>query len=64
MLLFEPMILVAGGATLLIAGLDKTFSAYGFHGLGRVLGFILPIAAFAAGIYFIETNSLLGWLFR
>jgi hypothetical protein len=63
-MLFEPMILVAGGATLLIAGIDKTLSEFGFHGLGTIIRFALPILAFAAGIYFIETNALIGWLFR
>lgn len=63
-MLFEPMILVAGGATLLIAGIDKTLSEFGFHGLNTFLKIALPIAAFAAGIYFIETNAMIGWLFR
>lgn len=63
-MLFEPMILVAGGATLVLAGLDRTLSDFGFHGLNTFIKIALPIAAFAAGIYFIETNALLGWLFR
>lgn len=63
-MLFTPMILVAGGATLLIAGIDRTLSDLGFHGLNTFLRIALPIAAFAAGIYFIETNALLGWVLK
>lgn len=63
-MLFTPMILVAGGATLLIAGIDRTLSDFGFHGLNTFLKIALPIAGFAAGIYFIETNALLGWVLK
>lgn len=61
-MLFTPTILLAGGATLLLAGIDKTCEEYGFHWIGTVLKIALPLIGFAAGIYFIETNPLLEWL--
>lgn len=63
-MLFTPSILIAGGATIVLAALDKTLEDTGFHMLGKVLRIALPIAAFAFGIYFIETNPLLHWLGR
>lgn len=63
-MLFTPSILIAGGATIVLAALDKTLEDTGFHMLGKILRIALPIAAFAAGIYFIETNPLLHWLGR
>lgn len=61
-MLFSSGILVAGGATIILAALDKTLESYGFGALGTIIRIALPIAAFAAGVYFIETNALLGWL--
>jgi len=61
-MLFTPSILLAGGATLVLAALDKTLEDTGFHMIGTILRIALPIAAFAAGIYFIEHNAILGWL--
>ncbi|MFD2681493.1 hypothetical protein [Bacillus seohaeanensis] len=61
-MLFEPMFFIAGGTVLAAALLDKTLEGYGFHALGTVVKIVLPIAAFAAGVYFIETNAILGWL--
>lgn len=64
MLLFSPSILIAGGVTIGVAALDKTLSSVGFHWLGDILQILLPIAAFAAAVYFLEFNALIGWLFR
>ncbi|MDF1507177.1 hypothetical protein PZE06_12070 [Robertmurraya sp. DFI.2.37] len=61
-MLFTPTLLVAGGATVALACLDKTLDSYGFHALGTALRIALPLAALLAGVYFIETNALLGWL--
>lgn len=61
-MLFSPMILVAGGATIALACLDKTLDSYGYHTLGNILKIAIPLAALLAGVYFIETNALLGWL--
>lgn len=61
-MLFTPTLLVAGGATVALACLDKTLDSYGFHTLGTALRIVLPLAALLAGVYFIETNALLGWL--
>lgn len=61
-MLFTPTLLLAGGATILLAAVDKTLEDYGFHALGTIIKIALPIAAFAAGIWFIECNALIGWL--
>lgn len=61
-MLFEPMFFVAGGATLALALLDKTLSDYGFYGLSTTLKILVPLAGLAAGVYFLETNAILGWL--
>lgn len=61
-MLFSPMILIAGGATIAIACLDKTLESYGFHALGSILRIAIPLAAMLAGVYFIETNAMIGWL--
>lgn len=62
MMLFEPAIFIVGGATVALALLDKTFSSYGFHGMGITLRILIPLAGLIASIYFIETNPLLEWL--
>lgn len=61
-MLFSPMIILAGGATIALAVLDRTLSDLGFHGLNTALKIIIPLAGFAAGIYFIETNPMIHWL--
>ncbi|MGD6845194.1 hypothetical protein ACQCVH_22080 [Bacillus infantis] len=61
-MLFSPTILLAGAATIGLAALDKTLSDFGFHGLNTALRLLIPIAAFAAGIYFLETNPLIHWI--
>ncbi|TCJ05029.1 hypothetical protein [Cytobacillus praedii] len=61
-MLFGPGILIAGGATILLACIDKTLESYGFQFLGSVLRIAIPLAAMAAGVYFIETNAMIGWL--
>lgn len=61
-MLFSPMILIAGGATIALAVLDKTLSDFGFHALGTTLRIIIPLTALAAGVYFLETNPLIHWI--
>lgn len=61
-MLFTPSILLAGGATIVLACLDKTLNSYGYHTVGNVLRILLPIAGFVAGVYFLETNAIIGWL--
>lgn len=61
-MLFSPMVLAAAGATIGLAVLEKTLDDYGYYFLGNVLKLAIPIAAFAAGVYFIETNAMIGWL--
>lgn len=57
-MLFSPMMIVAAGATIAVAALDKTLDGLGYQWLGTILRIALPIAAFAAGIYFLETNPI------
>ncbi|MFE4522586.1 hypothetical protein ACFRCQ_10600 [Cytobacillus firmus] len=61
-MLFEPMFFIAGAATIAIVCLEKTLESFGYHALGNVLKILIPIAGLAAGVYFIETNPLMGWL--
>ena len=61
-MLFTPTLLLVGGATLVLAAVDKTLEDMGYHLVGTILRIAVPIAAFAAGIYFIETNPLIHWL--
>ncbi|MDQ0270705.1 hypothetical protein [Cytobacillus purgationiresistens] len=61
-MLFTTTMLLAAGSTILVAAVDKTAETYGFHALGTVIRILLPLAGLAAGVYFIETNALIGWL--
>lgn len=61
-MMFTGTMLLAAGSTILIAAADKTAETYGFHGVGTVLRILLPLAGLVAGVYFIETNALIGWL--
>ncbi|UII56726.1 hypothetical protein LS684_04470 [Cytobacillus spongiae] len=61
-MLFDGTILVAGGITITLVCLEKIFEDLGFHFLGKTLKILIPIAAMAAGVYFLETNAMLGWL--
>jgi hypothetical protein len=61
-MLFSSGILLAGGATLFVAWIDKVAEGYGIEWLGTTLKLLLPIIGFSAGIYFLENNPLLRWL--
>jgi len=61
-MMFTGTMLLAAGSTILIAAADKTAETYGFRGVGTVLRILLPLAGLVAGVYFIETNALIGWL--
>lgn len=60
--MFSAGLLVSAGATILLALVDKTLDASGYQFLGTVLRIVIPLAGIALGVYFLETNSLLGWL--
>lgn len=62
MLLFEPAFLAAGAVAIGAALLDKTCESYGYYFVGDILKFIIPLAGLLTGIYFIETNPIIGWL--
>jgi uncharacterized membrane-anchored protein len=61
-MLFEAGLLLAGGGILGVALLDVLAESFGFHWLNTFVKFILPIIGFAAAIYFLETNAIIGWL--
>jgi hypothetical protein len=61
-MLFSSSVLLAGGATLLVAGLDKMAEGYGFYWIGTTLKLLLTILGLVLAVYFIETNVLLHWL--
>lgn len=61
-MLFEPMTIIVGGVTLVAIALEKTLEGYGFHGISTALKILIPVVAFAAGIYFLETNVMLRWI--
>lgn len=62
MLLFNGAMLLAGGGVVALACLDKTAESFGWYRLGSIVKILLPIAAFAAGVYFLESNAILRWL--
>jgi hypothetical protein len=61
-MLFGPGVIIVGGSILAVALLDVLADSFGFHWLGNFVKFILPIVGFAAAIYFLETNPIVGWL--
>jgi hypothetical protein len=61
-MLFGPGMLLAAGATIGVALLDKLCEELGIHWLGTAIKLILPIVGFGLAIYFLETNALLMWL--
>lgn len=61
-MLFGPGMLLAAGATIGIALIDKICEEIGIHWLGAAIKMILPIVGFGLAIYFLETNALLRWL--
>jgi hypothetical protein len=61
-MLFSSGVLLAGGATLVIAGLEKLAEGFGFYWLGTTLKLLIPIAGLVVGVYFLETNPILHWL--
>lgn len=62
MMLFSGAMLLAGGGVVALACIDKTAESFGWYRIGSIVKILLPIAAFAAGVYFLETNALLEWL--
>lgn len=63
-MMFSGGLFLAAGATIAIAVIDKTFEEFGVHWLGTAIKIALPLAGMALGIYFLETNPIVGWLFR
>ncbi|RHW31498.1 hypothetical protein D1B31_22085 [Neobacillus notoginsengisoli] len=60
--MFEAPLLIAAGGILVTALTDSLADSLGYHWLGTVVKIALPIAGFAAGIYFLEFNPMLRWL--
>ncbi|MEH7389671.1 hypothetical protein [Bacillus sp. JJ1474] len=60
--MFSTGLLLSAGATVIIAIVDKTLEDSGYLWLGTVLRIAVPIAGMALGVYFLQTNPILGWL--
>lgn len=60
--MFTTGLLVSAGATIVVAIVDKTLDDSGYHWLGTFLRIAVPLAGMAMGVYFLETNAMLGWL--
>jgi hypothetical protein len=60
--MFGAGILIAGGSVIAIALLDKVAEDCGIGWLSTTLKLLVPIAALAISIYFLETNSMMRWL--
>jgi len=63
-MLFGPGIFIAAGATIVCAVIDKTCEEFGIHWLGTAIKIAIPLAGMALGVYFLETNPIVGWLMR
>lgn len=61
-MLFGSGVILVGGGILGVALLDVLSESLGFQWLNTLVRFILPIIGFAAAIYFLETNVIIGWL--
>jgi hypothetical protein len=61
-MMFGTGILLAGGTTILMAILDKTFEEFGVHWVSTTLKIALPLAGMILGVYFLQTNPIIGWL--
>lgn len=61
-MLFGPGILIAGGVTIVLACMEKSLESFGYQWLSIFLRIAIPVAAMAAGVYFLETNAILEWL--
>ena len=61
-MLFGPGIFIAAGATVAMALIGKTCEEFGVHWLGFAIRIALPLAGMALGVYFLETNPIVGWL--
>lgn len=60
--MFSTGLLISAGATLGIALLDKALENTGFFWLGTILKLAIPLSGMALGVYFLNHNSILGWL--
>ncbi|WP_284037481.1 hypothetical protein [Neobacillus sp. 114] len=61
-MMFSTGLIMAAGGTIVIAIADKALEDTGFFWLGTILKLAVPLAGMALGVYFLETNPILGWL--
>jgi hypothetical protein len=61
-MMFSGGIFLAAGATIALAILDKTFEELGIHWVGTVIKIALPLVGMGLGVYFLQTNPIVGWL--
>jgi hypothetical protein len=60
--MFSAGLLLSAGATVVIAVTDKILEETGFQWVATILKVAIPLAGMALGVYFLETNPILGWL--
>lgn len=60
--MFSGGMILAAGATIGIALVDKALESTGFYWVSTVLKLAIPIAGMALGVYFLEHNPINGWL--
>jgi hypothetical protein len=61
-MMFSGGLLLSAGATIVVALVEKVLDDTGIHWLGTVLKLAVPIAGMALGVYFLQTNPIVGWL--
>ncbi|MFJ7585645.1 hypothetical protein [Bacillus cereus] len=60
--MFTTGLILSAGATIVAALVDKTLEDSGYHWLGTFLRIAVPLTGMAMGVFFLETNAILGWL--
>lgn len=60
--MFSAGLLFSAGATIIVSLVDKVLEDSGHHWLGTVLRIGIPLVGMALGVYFLESNPIVGWL--
>lgn len=60
--MFGPGMLIAGGSIIAVALLDKVAEDCGIVWLSMTLKLIVPIAAFAVSVYFLQSSAIMRFI--
>ena len=60
--MFGPGILIAGGSFIAVAVLDKVAEDCGITWLSTTLKLIIPIAALAISVYFLQSDAIMRFI--